>query len=308
MRLSLCFCLLACVAFAQKPPCPAKGVRASLLADVRSGNGGSAVPDLSAKDFQLSGKGLLSGIEEVSTEAPLDLLLLIEAHDRGSSLSGAAPLLLTQLGTEDRVAVFTYGTAIDKKVGWERDHGLIGQAIEAGGKGVQLQTVRPLSAIVDALKQFPDAVELGRKRVLLLIGDEQDSSSPIRLESVLSLLLEKQVTLSVVIDPPRGRVMGKILPKINVTPGNVGNVNPGETQARYGAQSVARLAVASGGDALAPNGVWVLEEMVKRFQERYLLSYCVEKKHAAKPPMLALSPEAQQKNPTAKLLSPSTLR
>jgi hypothetical protein len=308
MRCLIASPLLSIVALAQTPYCPDKSAVGSLLVDARLAGGGSGVSGLQAKDFSLSGKGLLSPVQWATTDAPLDLVILIEAHERGTALSGAAPLLLTELGPEDRVAVFTYGTGVDQKTGWEQDHGAIGKAIEEGGKGVQLQTVRPLNAVVEGLKMFPDKVEPGRKRVMLLIGDEQDWSTPVRLESVLANLLEKRVTLSVVIDPPRGKIMGKILPKVNVTPGNVGEPRVGETQGRYGSQSVARLAEASGGDAMAPNGVWVLEEMVKRMKERYLLTYCAEKKHVGKVPQVSISEEAKRKSPPMALNVPGSLR
>lgn len=297
-----------CTLLAQGLPCPEKSVEAAVTVDVRTGSGGSSAADLQLQDFQLLGKGLTSPVMRVDRDAPLDLVILIEAFNRGSALSGAAPLLLTELRPEDRVAVFTYGTGVDKRTDWEQDHGAIGRAIEEGGKGIEIQAVRPLNAVVEGLKMFSDKIDPRRKRMMLLIGDEQDWSTPVRLESVLANLQEKRVTLHVLVDPPKGKVMGKILPRVNVTPGNVGEPRVGETQGRFGAQSVAKLAQATGGDAVAPNGVWALEEMAIRMKERYQVGYCVEKKHAAKLPVVSLTNEAKSKRAALELTAPGALR
>lgn len=308
MRFLLAGTLGACVLVAQSLPCPEKSVEASVTVDARLGSGGSVVDGLEIKDFQLLGKGLTSPVMRVDRDGPIDLVILIEAYNRGSALSGAAPLFLTELRPEDRVAVFTYGTGVDKKTEWEQDHGAILKAIEEGGKGVALQAVRPLNAVVEGLKMFPDKIDPRRKRMMLLIGDEQDASTPVRLEAVLANLLEKRVTLNVVIDPPKGKVMGKILPKVNITPGNVGEPRVGETQGRFGAQSVSKLAQATGGDAVAPNGVWALEEMLVRMKERYQVGYCVERKHAAKMPAVSLTDGAKSGRAEFALSVPGGLR
>lgn len=308
MRFLLAGALGACVLVAQSLPCPEKSVEASVTVDARLGAGGSVVDGLEIKDFQVLGKGLTSPVMRVDREGPIDLVILIEAYNRGSALSGAAPLFLTELRPEDRVAVFTYGTGVDKKTEWEQDHGAILKAIEEGGKGVALQAVRPLNAVVEGLKMFPDKVDPRRKRMMLVIGDDQDASTPVRLEAVLANLLEKRVTLHMLIDPPKGKVMGKILPKVNVTPGNVGEPRIGEQQGRFGAQSVSKLAQATGGDAVAPNGVWALEEVLMRMKERYQVGYCVERKHAAKMPTVSLTDAAKNGRAEFALLAPGGLR
>lgn len=155
---------------------------------------------------------------------------------------------------------------------------------------------------------FSDKVDPRRKRMMLVIGDEQDASTPVRLEAVLANLLEKRVTLHVLIDPPKGKVMGKILPKVNVTPGNVGEPRIGEQQGRFGAQSVAKLAQATGGDAVAPNGIWALEEVLVRMKERYQVGYCVERKHAAKLPVVSLTDGAKSGRAEFALSVPGGLR
>lgn len=280
-----------------------------VMVDVRTPGGGSVVAGMRASDFtrlEKKERGLFASVE---SDAPMDLLILIEAHNRGDMLNAAAPLLVSELGQEDRVAVFTFGTGVEQKLEWTSDSSRIVEAVKEGGKGIQVQTVRPLSAIVEALKTFPDPAPAGRKRVILLLGDEQDTSSPMRLESVLANLLEKRVGLSVVFDPPRGAVMGKILPKINVTPGNVGEPRLNEAPPpRFGAQSLARLANESGGDAVAPNGMWFLEEMVKRTKERYLLNYCAEKRQARKMPLVELSDYGKAKAGNAVLKAPGLKR
>jgi hypothetical protein len=308
MRFLLAGTLAASVLAAQNLPCPEKSVEAAVTVDARTGGNGSSVDDLRVADFQILGKGLTSPVMRVDRDAPLDLVILIEAFNRGSALSGAAPLLLSELRPEDRVAVFTYGTGVDKRTGWEQDHGIIGKAIEEGGKGIEIQAVRPLNAIVEGLKMFPDTVDPRRKRMILLIGDEQDWSTPVRIESLLATLQAKRVTLNVVMDPPRGKVMGKILPRVNITPGNIGEPRVGEQQGRYGAQSVAKLAQATGGDAVAPNGVWALEEMAIRMKERYQVGYCAEKKHASKMPVVTLTDEAKGKRAPLELNAPGAIR
>ncbi len=287
--------------WSQAPSCPSDSVAATVMADVRLGSGGSSIGGLTKEDFLVSGKGVIGRVAAVTAEAPLDLLILIEAHDRKSALRGAVPLMMGELSPEDRLAVFHYGTGVERKAEWNRDWGPAEKALEDADRGIQVQTVRPLNAVVEGLRAFGENSDASRKRFVLLIGDEQDWSTPVRWESVLANLLEKRVTLSVVNDPPRGRVMGKILPKINVTPGNVGDVRAGETQGRFGSQSLSRLAEASGGDALLPNGVWFLEEMVKRMKERYLVTYCVEKRHAKRVPVLELTTAVREKHPSVAL-------
>jgi hypothetical protein len=101
--------VLASVAMAQSMPCPDKSVEASVTVDARVGGGGSVVDGLQIKDFQVLGKGLTSPVMRVDREGPIDLVILIEAYNRGSALSGAAPLFLTELRSEDRVAAFECG-------------------------------------------------------------------------------------------------------------------------------------------------------------------------------------------------------
>jgi hypothetical protein len=291
----------------QVSACPEKSVPASMMVDVRLGSG-SAIAGLGVNDFVITGKGIVGGIREVKAEAPMDLLILVEPHNRKSFLSGAIPLFLGELDPEDRLAVFHFGTGVDRKTGWERDWSSAEKALADADKGIQLQAVRPLNAVVEGLRMFSEQPEAGRKRFLLLIGDDRDWSTPVRWEAVLANLLDKRVALSVVIDPPRGRVMGNIVPKINVTPGNVGDVRAGETQGRFGLQSVSRIAEGSGGDALAPNGVWFLEEMAKRMKERYLITYCSEKRDLRRPPGVALTAAALDKHPGAVVTIPGGKR
>ncbi|GAB4357871.1 MAG: hypothetical protein OHK0021_02160 [Bryobacter sp.] len=298
--------LLVWPLWAQVGTCPAKQVVNTLLVDVRSD--GETVKDLGASDFLLNGKGVTAEPLAVTAEAPMDLLILIEPHNRGDKLDGAVPLLMTSLDAEDRIAVWHYGTGVDKKTAWESDFAKVRDALLEAGRGVQLQTVRPLNAVVEALRAFPEVRDEKRKRVILLIGDEQDWSTPVRWEAVVANLKKQQVTLSVLADGPRDRVMGKFLPKINVGPGNVGEPRVGEAQGRFGAQNLARVAAESGGDALATNGIWSLEEIVGRLKERYLVAYCAEKGKAKSAPAVALSPAALAKHPAAQVKLYSTGR
>jgi hypothetical protein len=293
---------------AQNVACPARQLAANVLVDVRTDTGGEPVKDLTAADFRLVGKGVTAEPVSVASDVPLDLLILIEPHNRKDRMDGAVPLLMTALDAEDRVMVWHYGTGVDRKTGWESDFGKVRDALLEAGRGIQLQTVRPLNAVVEALRAFPEPDGKERKRVILLIGDEQDWSTPVRWEAVLANLKEKRVLLSVMADGPRDRVMGKVLPKINVTPGNVGDVRPGETQGRFGAQSVGRLAEAAGGDALAPSGIWYLEEAVQRLKERYLVTYCAEKGQMKRPPLVEVTERVKQENARVAVRTPGAVR
>ncbi len=291
--------LVAFLASLEAQSCPEKLVAMPVTVEVRERSVQEPVRGLSVQDFVLRGKGIEGSALSVASGLPADIVILIEDRGRGGLLAGAADLLVKSLLLEDQVAVVTYGVSTKKQLGWTRDAAQIRLAIEKGADGTHLQIARPLYGVVDAYKLF-DKAGLTRQRAIFMIGDNIDSGSQIRVEQLAANLIAERVSLDLAIDPAPSRK----IPRLNVPPPTVGNDSPAMRPALVGQQSVSLLAEASGGTSDAYVRAEFFSEMRERLKQRVTLTYCVEKKHAARIPQVELSDAAKQKWPNAELRSP----
>ncbi|MCX6613287.1 MAG: hypothetical protein NTW74_20865 [Acidobacteria bacterium] len=287
--------LVAFLASLEAQSCPANLVPMPVTVTVRERSVQEPVRGLTAQDFLLRGKTVVS----VASGLPADIVILIEDRGRGGLLAGAADLLVKSLLPEDQVAVVTYGVSTKKQLAFTRDPNAIRLAIEKGADGTHLQIARPLYGVVDAYKLFGKASP-ARQRAIFMIGDNIDSGSQIRIEQLAANLIEERISLDLAIDPAPSRK----IPRLNVPPPTVGNDSPAMRPALVGQQSVSLLAEASGGTSDAYVRAEFFSEMRERLKQRVTLTYCVEKKHASKVPQVELSDAAKQKWPNAELRSP----
>ena len=279
--------------------CPLKQVLMPVTVEVRERSVLELVGGLAVGDFVLSGKGIESAALSLGLGLPADIVVLIEDRGRGGLLAGAADLLVKSLLPEDRVAVMTYGVSTRKQLDWTRDKNAIRLAIEKGGDGMHLQIARPLYGVVDALKLFGKPVP-GRQRAIFMLGDNMDNGSQIRIEQLAANLVEDRVSLDLAVDPAPARK----IPRLNVPPPTVGNDAPAMRPALVGTQSVKLLAEDSGGGAEFFTRAEFFQAMRERLRQRVTLSYCVEKRHADRVPIVELTDAAKQKWPNAELRQP----
>ena len=291
--------LVAFLASLEAQSCPAKLVPMPVTVEVRERSVQEPVRGLTAQDFLLRGKGVEGSPLSLASGLPADIVILIEDRGRGGLLAGAADLLVKRLLPEDQVAVVTYGVSTKKQLAWTRDPHAIRLAIEKGADGTHLQIARPLYGVVDAYKLFGKASPT-RQRAIFMIGDNIDSGSQIRIEQLAANLIEERIGLDLAIDPAPSRK----IPRLNVPPPTVGNDSPATRPALVGQQSVSLLAEASGGTSDAYVRAEFFAEMRERLKQRVTLTYCVEKKNAARVPQVELTDAAKQKWPNAELRSP----
>jgi hypothetical protein len=279
--------------------CPAKTVPANMLIEVIERGIEEPVRGLEVGDLSLVGKGAEPTPIGLATGFAADIVVLIEDRSRGGLLAGAGDLLVKSLKPGDQVAVMTYGVSSKRQLAFSKDPDAIRAAIEKGADSLQLQLARPLYGVVDAMKLF-NKPEPGRLRAIFLLGDNIDYASHIRVEQLASNLIEDRITVDLAMDPaPR-----RIIPRVNVPPPTVGNESPAMRPALVGQQSVAQLAEATGGTALAYVRAEFFKAMRERLAQRFSVQYCVEKKQLSRPPAVELSAAGKRKFPNAEVRSP----
>lgn len=284
---------------AQPGSCPARMIPATVTIEVRERSVLEPVRGLAIEDLALQGKGVEATPIGLAVGLPADIVVLIEDRSRGGLLAGAAEPFVKSLLPEDRVAVMTYGVSTKRQLAFSRDADAIRLAMEKGADGLSLQIARPFYGVVDALKLFDKPI-VGRHRAIFMLGDNIDSGSQIRVEQLAANLVDERVSLDLAIDPaPR-----RFIPRVNVPPPTLGNDTPATRPALVGQQSVAQLAEASGGTAETYVRAEFFQAMRERLAQRIALSYCVEKKHASRPPVVSLSDTGRGKFPNAEVRSP----
>jgi hypothetical protein len=276
--------------------CPENKSLSSVAIELRDRTIKEPVRDARPADFLLRGKGLTGEVAAIDTRLPADLVVLIEDRGRGGLLAGAADLLVKTLIPGDRVAVLTYGVSVHKQLDFSTGKEAIRLAIEKGADGMHLQVARPFYGVAEALKLFPKP-EPGRLRAILMLGDDRDAGSQIRVEQLTANLLEQRVTLELAIDPAPGRK----IPRVNVVAPTVGHAAPAQRDPLVGVQPVSALALSSGGSATKFLGAEFFAALRDRLQDRLSLRYCVENKHAARLPRVELSPEGRRRYPDAEI-------
>jgi VWFA-related protein len=148
---------------------------------------GEFVLNLSEKDFAVHEDGVPQTINswELGGE-PLDVLLLIDTSSRLSALQSivhrSASIFTSTVMLNGEAAVVTYDSTVDVVQPFTTDHESIEKAIaETKFNGGAANLYDGMAASVQLLRVRPPQ----RRRILLIMGESQDSSSKAKLRDVL---------------------------------------------------------------------------------------------------------------------------
>ncbi|MFN3326437.1 MAG: hypothetical protein ACK5AZ_23310 [Bryobacteraceae bacterium] len=296
--MTLCAPILALAlvqAAAGQTPCPGE-LRLSVQVIDRRGD---PIPGLTAADFRIQGRRVGPEVIEAHSNLPLDIVLLLQERSTGGLLSSAARLFVTELLPEDRVTVISFTQRRHTRVTWSSDPNEIFEAITGIEGAFRFLAVRNMDALLDGVKLFPEKEQADstRGRVILMWGEEWDESARFRAEQVLPALVLRGVPLYLTpLEAQRAPVRVSLpAPARRDTP---------RVAEPMAAQSLARIAHASGGEVFGPPESDSLAQMVQRARARYLLTACRENKRADRIPAVELSPAARERFPAAKVLYP----
>jgi VWFA-related protein len=188
---------------AQQEPAPvfrtgadAVSVEASVRRDRRS------VTGLKAADFELLDNGVLQEITDISYERlPIDITVLLDvsASVTGSTLDDlrrALKQLRADLGSQDRLRLLTFNQRVRRLVDFTDAPAAIEAALGSLSGGGS-------SAVFDSLAVALAApVPRGRRHLVVLFSDGQDSSSIIDAETLLDVAKRSTPTVAVVLASP----------------------------------------------------------------------------------------------------------
>jgi VWFA-related protein len=158
-----------------------------------------AVTGLKAADFELLDNGVHQQISDVSYEKlPIDVTVLL---DTSASVTGAAldrlrsalRQLRSDLGTRDRLRLLTFNMRVQRLIDFGDPAAVTDKALASlGGAGS--------SAVFDSLAvALSGAMPPGRRHLVVLFSDGQDSSSISDAETVLDIARRSTPTVSVVL-------------------------------------------------------------------------------------------------------------
>lgn len=149
---------------------------------------GEFVLDLKQTDFKIFDRGVEQKINRFEIDAdPLAVVLLVETNVRlqamASVIQGMGSIFTeTVMARRGEAAVVTYGSSVNVEQPFTQDHDAVGKAIA----NVQFQ-----SSGIDLYDAMSEGVELltsqppRYRRILLVVGESQDTSSHTKLSQVL---------------------------------------------------------------------------------------------------------------------------
>jgi Ca-activated chloride channel family protein len=158
-----------------------------------------AVTGLKAADFELLDNGVPQQISDVSYEKlPIDVTVLLDvsASVTGGTLEelrSAVRQVRTDLAPEDRLRLIVFNMGIRRLVDFDDPPANVERALaSAQGEGS--------SAVFDAVAVALTAAEApGRRRLVILFSDGQDSSSISDVETLLDIAKRSTPTLAVIL-------------------------------------------------------------------------------------------------------------
>ena len=167
------------------------------------------VPDLRREDFAVYDEGARQTVALfASTEAPLDLVLLIDTSasmDRGLAIvQEAAVNFLRTLRDGDRAAVVLFNHAIRMSSGLTSDRPALESLIRSAYAGGATAVHR---ATYIALRELDRARRVDgpqRRQALVLLSDGADNVSEMGLETVLEEARRSPVTIFAILPAPPG--------------------------------------------------------------------------------------------------------
>jgi VWFA-related protein len=180
-----------------------------------------AIVGLKAADFEVLDNGVRQEISEISYEKlPIDVTVLL---DVSASVTGSAldelrrglKQLRADLGTQDRLRLLTFNMRVTRLVDFSDPAAAADVALASlSGTGS--------SAIFDSLAvALASPATAGRRQLIVLFSDGQDSSSVTDLDTLLDVARRSTPTVAVVLASPSLQRTASLL---RHTPKNVGEV------------------------------------------------------------------------------------
>jgi VWFA-related protein len=219
------------------------------------------VTGLKAADFELLDNGVLQEITDVAYEKlPIDVTVLLDvsASVTGSVLDDlrrALKQLRTDLGAQDRLRLITFNQRVRRLVDFGDPPASIDAALASLGGGGS-------SAIFDTLAVALAApVPPGRRQLVVLFSDGQDSSSISDAETLLDVARRSSPTVAVVLASPSRQRQASLL----------------RTSSKFGSATVGefadQIAADTGGSVVAITPTENVTSTFRRILEQFRTSY-----------------------------------
>ena len=185
---------------AQRPPFRAGADAVSVAAAVQRDR--RPVAGLKAADFELLDNGVPQAITEVSYEKlPIDVTMVLDVSasvtgDVLDELRRALRQVRTDLGPEDRLRLLTFNMRVARLVDFAQPPASIDMAL-ASLRGAGSSAVFDALAVALAAPDVP-----GRRRLIVLFSDGQDSSSITSAETLLDVARRSTPTVAIILGSP----------------------------------------------------------------------------------------------------------
>jgi VWFA-related protein len=175
------------------------------------------VPDLGREDFVVYEEGARQDVALfASTEAPLDLVLLI---DTSASMQRGLPIVqeaavnfLRTLRDGDRAAVVLFNHAIRMSSGLTSDRSALVELIRSASAAGATAVHRALYIALRELDRARRTDGPQRRQALVLLSDGADNVSEMGLDTVLEEVRRSPVTIFAILPVPPGADVGSGLP------------------------------------------------------------------------------------------------
>jgi VWFA-related protein len=194
------------VAVQQPPPLPKIGVRVALVntpVTVRDSKG-QMVHTLDAKDFRVTDNGIEQKIAHFDMGGdPISVVILVETSSRVAPLLPQvrkSGILLTQtvMGSSGQAAIVGFNDSVDKLQDFTSDQDRIENTfahLQAGTSGSKLYDAMSVGVEMLSGQPQPSADNPGRRRVMLILSEANDSGSDTRFGAVLRQAQLSNVTI-----------------------------------------------------------------------------------------------------------------
>ena len=253
---------------APQPPAPSSVFRASADAvsvDVSVRRDRRSVVGLQAADFEILDNGVPQQITDVSYERlPIDVTVVLDvsASVTGSVLDDlrrALRQLRADLGKQDRLRLLTFNMRVRRLVDF-------GDPAAAADTAIASLTASGSSAVFDSLAvALSSSVPPGRRQLIVLFSDGQDSSSITDADALLDVARRSTPTVAVVLSSPsRQRPASLVRTSTKLSSATVGDLSD-------------QIAADTGGfvAAIAPgeNVTSTFRRVLEQFRTSYVLYF-----------------------------------
>lgn len=150
--------------------------------------GGEFVLDLAQKDFQVFDDGAVQEIDHWDLGGdPLAIALLIDTSTRLHAMEPTIHRMgsiftETVMALDGEAAVITYDSTVDVRQSFTQDHDAVQKAIaETKFEAPEMKLYEAMAASVELLKAQPTK----RRRIMLILGESQDSGSEANLGQIV---------------------------------------------------------------------------------------------------------------------------